>query len=311
MRGKEQPELRQLWKQHPKSRKNKQTQKKSSCAQNLLKCTPINSTCIDHDTEHFCGDENPTDTHFPVDPPADLTESSFLQFGQNVDTSPCFSPELSPLSLDSCDLSAQMFTDISSCTPAQKSIGEIAESQWADIIDLFSVGSKDFRGCANVDSYFESICEYQSDAEGKVGTEDELEDLFCERGQCKYEYSCHSNQVGTTNPFPIELSSSEFTSHNESPTETQLNNFSSNSTNILQTELTSHMNYNSMSYQHPPQESLCMLGQYEHNFIPFEGVAQSFSAPSHDVQRCSILTPPHEGEWLFTDILTDRTLSLS
>ncbi|XP_055019874.1 uncharacterized protein LOC129411810 [Boleophthalmus pectinirostris] len=39
----------------------------------------------------------------------------------------------------------------------------------------------------------------------------------------------------------------------------------------------------------------------------WQGIAQSFAIPSQDIPRFSIPTPPYEGDWLFTDILTDNT----
>ena len=92
--------------------------------------------------------------------------------------------------------------------------------------------------------------------------------------------------------------------------EMQFNNFiplqgTENNQNQLLTSI-SYL-YNISELQHPQEESPCMLINCENNlnFMPFEGVAQSFSAPLHP-EHHHILTPPREDDWLFTDILNDR-----
>ncbi|XP_045900000.1 uncharacterized protein LOC123967801 [Micropterus dolomieu] len=250
---------------------------------------------------------------------------AFIQLSQNVDVSPSFSPELSPLSLDSCDFSIQMFTDISTCTPAQKNITDFSESQWTDITDLFSVGSKDSGGFMGVEAYFDSICACQDDAGQDVGANDvgfadqsdsltetiysnrpEVEDLHSETGE--YDYSFHGDQELTINHFQSVLR------RNEDAPGTQCNNFKpSQGTDIIQNQLPTPISYHYSAselqmYQHPQEESPCMLMKYENNpnFTPFEGVAQSFSVPLRNPEHCPIPTLPHEDDWLFTDILKDR-----
>lgn len=344
--GKKQPDLGHLWKRHSKSqpapcatRKNNQSkgrQKKESRNHKLVKFTPLSSPT---DTDYYHGaelfqteyyDEESalkSANNLSEDSQTTQQDSGFIQFGQNVDVSPSFSPELSPLSLDSCDFSIQMFTDISACTKAQKNMADISESQWTDIMDLFSVGSKDLGGCMDVEAYFENICACQGDAGQEVGADDvgfsDQADSFTERicsdrseaedlqtGEYRYEYaySCHGDQGLTLNHFQSALRQTG------DAAETQLNNFeSSQATDIIQNQLPTSISYNYdaselQTYQHPQEESPCMLVNCENNqnFTPFEGVAQSFSVPLHNPEHRPIPTPPHEDDWLFTDILKDR-----
>uniref|UniRef100_A0A8C6TD41 Uncharacterized protein n=1 Tax=Neogobius melanostomus TaxID=47308 RepID=A0A8C6TD41_9GOBI len=100
-------------KPHPKSRKNKHQESDQKCLEfTTMELLPL-------ETRHFYGDEIMTDALFTTDA---QTESSHLLF--NMDASPSFSPELSPLSLDSCDFAVQMFTDISH----SNSVEEIVEA---------------------------------------------------------------------------------------------------------------------------------------------------------------------------------------
>lgn len=232
------------------------------------------------------------------------------------------------MSLDSCDFSIQMFTDISTCTQAQNSIADITESQWTDIMDLFSVGSKDLAGCIDVEAYFESIRACRGDAgadddafadqsgnftERICSNRADVEDLHSERGEYRYEYgySCHGDQGLIINPFQSDQRSSRALRQNEDAAETQFNDFtSSQGANTVQNQLPTSISYlyNVSELQHPQEESPCMLVNCENdlNFTPFEGVAQSFSAPLHNPDHRPIPTPPHENDWLFTDILNDR-----
>lgn len=322
-----------LWKRHPKSqsttcttRKNSQSrgrQKRGNDNHKLVEFTFLSSPKgIDYHreaeviyTEHYEDDNQ-------LKPPSNLSEhtQTALQdagFIQNVDISPSFSPALSPLSLDSCDFSIQMLTDISACTHSQKSIPDIAESQWTDIMDLFSGGNSDVGGCMDVEAYFESICSCQGDAGQEVSADEftfsdqsdsltermcnnRCEDLHCERGEYRYvnAYSCHGDEGLVIN----------------NAAETQFNNFKpAQSSDIAENQLHTSINYHYnvselQTYQNPQVESHCMLGNCENhlNFTPFEGVAQSFSAPLHNPEHRPIPTPPREDDWLFTDILKDR-----
>lgn len=313
---KQQPESGHLWKRHPKTqtttcniRKNNQSktgQKEESRNHKLVEFTSMSSP---KDYQHraqcypaeYYDNESPLKSANNLSEDSEITQqdSASIQFGQNVDISPVFSPGLCPLSLDSCDFSIQMFTDIPTCTQAQKNIADVSESQWTDVVDLFSVGDKNLGGYMDVEAYFESICACQGDAGQEVGAGDfgfadqsdsftekvcsnrsEGEYLHCETGEYVYEdgYSCQGvelSQCIIQNPLPTSISYQYDVSE-------------------LQT------------YQHPQGEGPCMLVNNQ-NFTPFEGVAQSFTVPLHNVKHCPIPTPPHEDDWLFTDILKERT----
>lgn len=261
-------------------------------------------------------------------PPEDDQMTLNDNFIQNVDVSPSLSPDLSLLSLDSCDFSIQMFTDISSCTQAQKSTADITESQWTDIMDIFCIGSKDLAGCMDVEAYFESICACQGD----TGADDdafanqsdnftqricnnrpEMVDLHCERKkEYSYDtvdgYSCHGDQELMINHFQSDQRSSQVLRQYQDAAEMQFNNFIPlQGTENNQNQLLTSISYNISELEHPQEESPCMLVNCENNlsFMPFEGVAQSFSAPLHP-EHHHIPIPPHEDDWLFTDILNDR-----
>ncbi|KAG8010020.1 hypothetical protein GBF38_014162 [Nibea albiflora] len=311
---KKQPDSAHLWKRHPKSQpttaiennqsKGRQKEKESRNCK-LVEFTSVSTPVDDRHGAEYYNDENLLKS---TNNQTTQKDSGSLPFGQNVS-----SPELSPLSLDSCDFSIQMYTDISACTQTQKNIVDITENQWTDIMDLFSVGSKDLGGCMDVEAYFDSICACQGDDAGKeVGADDagfadqsghftericsnsnEVEDLQHETSDCRYEhgYSYHADQGLTVNHFQDVLR------QNEDVVE-----------GIIQNQLPTSIGYGDSElqmYQHPQEESPCML-QNNQNFTPFEGVAQSFSVPLHHPEHRSIPTPPHEDDWLFTDILKDR-----
>lgn len=211
------------------------------------------------------------------------------------------SPELSPLSLDSCDFSAHMFTDISSCAQTHQSIGDLAESPWADIIDLFGIG-KDSSGCLD-DGDDQSAPAGGGDNEQEVEPENQsecfpqatcsnmcqTEELRHSTGDCTYEYlhSYHDDQGQTTTvaaePGFTDIRTSEAV-HIDS----------------LQILTPSRWHYDSTDLQ-SKAFSDCM----QENSTPFEGVAQSFSVSLHYPQHRTIPTPPREHEWMFPDILKD------
>ncbi|TKS82139.1 hypothetical protein D9C73_016248 [Collichthys lucidus] len=310
---KKQPDPAHLWKRHPKSQpgttmKNNQSkgrQKKESRNRKLVECTSM-STPVDyhHRAERYHTEYDDDESLLmSTNNQTSHKDSGSFPFGQNVS-----SPELSPLSLDSCDFSIQMFTDISACTQTQKNIVDITENQWTDIMDLFSVGSKDLGGCMDVEAYFDSICACQGDDAGKeVSADDagfadqsdhftericsnsnEAEDLQCETSECRFEhgYSYHADQGLTVNHFQSVLRQNEDVVQG-----------------IIQNQLPTSISYGDselQTYQHPQEESPCMLLN-NHNFTPFEGVAQSFSVPLHHPEHRPIPTPPHEDDWLFTD----------
>ncbi|KAA8591677.1 hypothetical protein FQN60_017051, partial [Etheostoma spectabile] len=204
-----------------------------------------------------------------------------IQFGQNVDSSPSFSPELSPLSINPCDFSVQLLTDISTCTQAQKSIADISESQWTDIMDLFSVGNKDLGGCMDVEAFFESICACQGDAGQEVGADDveftdksdsssnksEVEDLQCETGEYIYEYSCHDDQGMSINHFQSDQRSLQAPRQNDA--EMQFNNFKPNQeADIIQNQLPTPISF----LYNASELSPCMLGGGGSRLCSEEGV---------------------------------------
>ncbi|KAI3361085.1 hypothetical protein L3Q82_013280 [Scortum barcoo] len=339
--GQKQPDTGYLWKRHPKSQpaicttrknnKSKGRQKKESRNHKLVQFTSLSSPkdidCYQgaelFQTEYYDGESALKSVNdLSQDSQITQQDSAFIQFGQHVDMSPSSSPELSPLSLDSCDFSIQMFTDISACAQAQKNVTDISESQWTDIMDLFGAGNKDLGGCMDVEAYFESICACQGDSGQEVSVDDvgfaDQADSFTERicsnrsevedlhaGQCRYEYaySCHGDQGFALNHFQSALRQNE----------AQFNNYKPSQATDIQNQLPTSVSFNYdaselQTYRHPQEESPCMLVHCEsnQNFTPFEGVAQSFSIPLHNSEHRPIPTPPHEDDWLFTDILKDR-----
>uniref|UniRef100_A0AAQ5YZ07 SERTA domain-containing protein n=1 Tax=Amphiprion ocellaris TaxID=80972 RepID=A0AAQ5YZ07_AMPOC len=102
-------------------------------------------------------------------------------FGQSV--SPTFSPELSPLSLESCDFSVQMFSDL----PVQRSLD--LEAQLTDILEL--LGDPDTGSWMDMETYLESIC----DCHGDTGPEDQSESFAeADGGEGGCGYGCHGDQ---------------------------------------------------------------------------------------------------------------------
>lgn len=288
-----------LSKQHPRSQAPNQSkggQNKGSRNPKLVEATSMSSLSINHHEAELFHTES-HDDQIPLKSANSLSDDSQKAqqesgFSQNVDMSPVFSPQLSPLSLDSCD-----FTDTSTCTEVQRNIADISEAQWTDILDFFSVGSMELGSCVDVEAYFESICACQGEAGQEVGAE--VENLHCEAGECRYDdgYSCHADQSLTINHFLRQ---------NEDASETQFNSFKPPGIiDQLQTSVNLHCTASELqTYQHPQEESSCMLVNNQ-NFRPFEGVAQSFSAPLLIPELRPIPTPPHEDDWLFTDILKD------
>ncbi|XP_056299584.1 uncharacterized protein LOC130212583 isoform X2 [Pseudoliparis swirei] len=326
---KKQPDLGHLWKRHPKSqraactaRKNNQSKEKqkketrnqlssSSSTMSSLRRTAyqpgaelLQAECRD--------DESPLKASSSVSGDSGAAQRDSVQ---HVDAS----PSLSPLSLDLGDFSIQMFTDISTCMQDEKSAAGISESRWTDIMDLFGVGSQDSGGGSDAEASFQSIDACRGDAGKEVGADDEgfadrsqgysnrceMEELPCDTGDDRCQYSCHGNQVQS------DQRSSQAPKQNEVAAETQFNHFKANQeTDVLQNEFPTSLSYHASELQadqHPQVESPCMLlhCDSDQHFTPFEGVAQSFSVPLHNAERRPIPTPPHEG-WLFTDILKDR-----
>ncbi|KAK2910172.1 hypothetical protein Q8A73_007887 [Channa argus] len=310
-----------LWERHPKShsstcttRKNSQSKGRETKRNENHKVVEFtyksSQKGINREAELFHTQHYEEATNIPSKP----THTALQDAGciQNVDISPSFSP----LSLDSCDFSIQMFTDISACTHSQRSIAEFAESQWTDIMDLFSGGNNDTGGCVDAEAYFESICACKGDggqetsADGFTFSDQsdsltennrfESEDLHCARGEYRHinAFSCHGDHGQ-----PLSRPTAE----------TQFSHFKPvQNADIIPHQLQKPNDCHSVSElqacQRPQEESHCMLGHCENptNFTPFEGVAQSFSAPLHNPEHRPIPTPPQEDDWLFTDILKDR-----
>lgn len=248
----------------------------------------------------------PEDFHkHPAEYDHELLKSTFDLWGDVLDVA-AFTPEL-------CDLAAQTLADSSSCPQTQRSIGDLGDTQWADIMDLF--GSKDSGGCVDGDSYFEGFCACQGDAGGEDDgqTDDFMENICCgpseledvrleERGQCRYERgrSRHGDQGSMVNHLQRDQTRSD---EDAEETHGYLRPFQC--MDVVPDQLSASISFVSepQPYQ---QEGACLslLGSNQ-NFPPFEGVAQSFCAPPHYPERRPIPTPPHEDDWLFTDILKD------
>lgn len=321
---KKQPESGYLWKRHPKSqagtcnnRKNYQSKAgQTEESRNVAEMTSVGSPA-DYQHEAWQHPAQDCVTKSPLKSannfPAEITQqdSGSTQFSQNIDVSPVFSPGLCPLSLDSCDFSFQMFTDMSTCRQAQKNTADVSEGRWKDVMDLLSVGTKNVGGYVDVEAYFESICACQDDAGQDAGVDDDLE--FAEHSESFTEticsntseyvsddgYSCRGVQgLATNQSAPRE---------NKDAAETHFDYFNA-SHGTIQNQLPTSTCYQQdvselQTYQHPQHPCMLMNNQ---NSIPFEGVAQSFTVPPHNDKYCLIPTPPHEDDWLFTDILTDR-----
>ncbi|TNN81019.1 hypothetical protein EYF80_008675 [Liparis tanakae] len=311
---KTQPDSGHLWKRHPKSQRSACTARKNNQSKEKQKqetrnqpssssstMSPLRGTDCEHGAELLQAegphDEGPLKTSSSVSEDSGAAQHDSVPFIQHVDAS----PSLSPLSLDLCDFSIQMFTDISTRTQDEKSAAGISESQWTDIMDLFGGGGQDSGGGSDAEAYFESVgMEVGADDEGFADRSQgysnrcEMEELPCETGDYRYQYSCQGSHVQ---------------SDQRSSQETQFNHFKANQeTDVLQNEFSYHQYASELqAYPRPQVEGPWMLLGCDRNqhFTPFEGVAQSFSVPLHDAERRPIPTPPHEG-WLFTDILKDR-----
>lgn len=309
-----------LWKRHPKSqlaastaRKNNQSKggrKKEHRQQKQFDITPLNGPDDCHYREElyhtdYCDEESPlTSIHgLSEDSQTTQPDSSFIQFDQNVDVS----PGVSPLSLDSCDFSIQMFTDISSCAQAQKNMADVSESLWTDIVDLFNIGSKDSAGCVDVEAYFESADKGGSgqvspDERGFAHQSEGLTEMCSDRSEMEeeneYGYNWNRDQGLAVNHFRNAQSEDAVGMWLNSPEQIQ-------SRDVVQNQLTPSCCHYSQLYQRPQLEGACMQGN-NLSFTLFEGVAQSFSAPLHHPEHPPVLMLPQDEDSLFTDILKDR-----
>ncbi|XP_039476185.1 uncharacterized protein LOC120442857 isoform X1 [Oreochromis aureus] len=324
-----QTESGHLWKHHSKSQSstcrataNKQSnrmQEKGNRGHKLVEIKPISSPRSSdlYGAELFYfnneSESKPADNH---QEDTESTTNDFIQLGQNVDISPSFSPELSPLSLDSCDFSIQVLTDLAGCAQAQKSYSNFSEGQLTDIMEPFSIDNKDLGDCTDIEAYFESICACHGDDDDIFGDRShnftEVDDLHCE-GECRYEYA-YADQGLTSDHFQGNHSSSVTLRQGAYTEEEQFNTFKlCQSTDINQKQIPSSVSYHYnatqlQAYQCSQEESTCMQVNCENNlqFTPFEGVAQSFTVPLNNAELRPIPTPPQEDNWLFTDILKDR-----
>ncbi|XP_055359146.1 uncharacterized protein LOC129603152 [Betta splendens] len=200
-------------------------------------------------------------------------------FTPDKDASPSFSPPLSPLSIDSCDFSIQMLTDV--CAHPQRSIADMEESQWADIMDLFG---GDAEAC--VESVGAEQLPFPGPSHSLCSTRCESEDPCGDGG----EYGAYGRQRGPgTNPAGSA----------------QFNSFAP--ARGPDAPISYHYAASAPHTYQSPQEDGRVLGGCENHlhFTPFEGVAQSFCAPLHPPEHRSIPTPPRDDDWLFTDILKD------
>ncbi|RVE62865.1 hypothetical protein OJAV_G00160350 [Oryzias javanicus] len=197
-------------------------------------------------------------------------DSSFICENPNEDICLSFSPLLSPLSVASCDFSLQAFAEESGCTPVQRSapLTDMTDS------DVFM----------EVEAYFENVCDvYAEDGfslSDLVDTFTTVEDL--------HPSSWHGGETCSQNN---QSSSQTIKQPNPDSVQNQL--------------LASQYDE---TYRPCQEESPSVLLSCENNssFTSFEGVAQSFSAPPHAPLHRSIPTPPHDDDWMFTNILADR-----
>lgn len=229
-------------------------------------------------------------------------DSSFICCeNQNEDVSLSFSPELSPLSDGFCDFSIQAFMEESGCMQVQKSA---SEASLTDITDLFSVNKKDSDLLMEVEACFENVCAAELDVCAEDGFSlSGLADDFTTVEDLP-PYSWHEGQALTANCIPNNQRGSLTMGRSRCP--------HSKNTDMMQnqrhTSFTSHYDVTPLEmYQPCLEESPSMVPGCENDtsFTFFEGVAQSFSAPPHAPLHRSIPTPPHEDDWMFTNILTD------
>lgn len=279
---------------------------KQAGLENLWKGQPKPQTCRGqsqaaqhaHNNSHTPAEVawNSAEGHPPNHPPQTATSgsqvaqpgSAHLELTQNADAS----PGLGPLSPQSCDLSLWTLSDISTCTQGHKSVGDISESQWSEIVDLLGVGGPD-RAYAEVEACFESICACRGvDGQEPGSAEFEFDDFFdsfienpgetaLEGGRshgdaCEYMFEdghgCQDEDSVSTAHVVVEQQLPASLSYRGDGSELQ-------------------------ACRHPRGEGPCTL---------FEGVAQSFAVPLHHSRPRAIPTLPREEDWPFPDILEDR-----
>lgn len=210
-----------------------------------------------------------------------------------MDVSLTFSPELHLLSLDYCN-----FPDI----PEKMEMhGDESESQWADVVDLFGIGSSssssnNVGGFFDIGAYFESICSCKSDSSEQTVDSQPLGWL-----SDQWEGTCSNARLDEQD---VELTVTPEGTYGSVSSCPQMDR----QTVVIQSQQPTAEIHNSSPHSSTQgSQASCTLTGNQH--FHFEGVAQSFSVPPH-IQHCSIPTPPpHEDDWLFTYILKDRASS--
>lgn len=226
--------------------------------------------------------------------------SSARHFNHSETNSPSFSSELSPLSLDSYDFSVQMFTDLTGCAQDQKTT---TEGQLTSMVDLFSAGEAFSESCMDVGDYFDRNCSCQDKNALEVCADNVpgVEYLHSERGELRYHYSCQEEQRASTDHIDDNQRSTlvlRRNVNNAKPSQSMDIN-----SNLLSTSIDCSYDVTQLQTQELLQEGILFN---DLNLTPFEGVAQSFSAPPHPRVHRPIPTPPPDDDWLFRDILKDR-----
>lgn len=178
--------------------------------------------------------------------------------------------------------------------------GDVLESQWADAADLFGIGSStnSVGVFFDIEAYFESICVCQSDSsnlavEGEPfgWSSDQWEETCSNARQCEESAELAVTPEGVHGGVP---------GCPVSERQTALSGVQCGATQNAEA-LATHNSTQGSQAPHLP-----MANQH----FTFEGVAQSFAAPLQNIQRCSIPTPPpHEDDWLFSNILKDAATS--
>lgn len=303
-----QSELGNLCKRQPNSRpaaESKAEQKQKNETDEVVEITPTSSQAAHRPSAQGFPHDSEQVRNVHGDSRVAQPDSGFIEFLQNVNTSPAVYPGLGPLAPEACDLSSQTFSGVSAGAQGQKNIADIAESQWSEIMDLVAA---DAEGYAEVEAYFESICGCAGDAQQEAesaefgftdfsdSSTESLTKTTFEGGRprgdtCEYVYE---DGHGCRGPTQRQNGGSFNTAHV-----------------VVEQQLPESLSYRSddsepQTYQHPQTEGSCMLGNSP-TFTLFEGVAQSFTVPLHYVKPRTIPTPPHEEDWPFTDILEDRT----
>lgn len=275
----------------PSVKKDSAAQKQEEETDELVEITPTDVPAAHRPSARGRPHNSPAQPvrDIPGDSPVAQPDSGFIEFLQGVDTDPAAPPGLGLLPPEPCDLSIQMFPGASTCAQGPKTIADIAESQWSEIMDLLG------GGYAEVEAYLESVCACRGDAGPEVE-------------------SAEFGFMDVSDSFPENLAETVFEGGRlredghgclEPP-----GGFHAG-LGVLEQQLPGSLGYQGdasepQAYQHPREEGCCVLGSNP-NFTPFEGVAQSFTVPLHYVKPRAIPTPPHEEDWPFTDILEDRT----